>query len=159
MSAVLLAVYNDYEAAERVRVELVRDGFPTDRVELTAQRELGRAGLEPADSIHGKCVQYFRTLFAEPAERHYAEMLTDRLEQWAATVTVHPRGTIETTRAAEILQEAGPLEIMQHDLENQSFEYAAARQDDGAWIRHLWLEPSPETDCIYCRLFPGAHRH
>jgi len=61
MSAVLLAVFNDYEAAERVRVLLVRDGFPTDRVELTASCEMGRAGCEPADSLHGKCVQYFRT--------------------------------------------------------------------------------------------------
>jgi len=62
MSAVLLAVFNDYEAAERVRLTLFRDGFPTDRVELTATCELGRAGCEPADSVHGKCVQYFRTL-------------------------------------------------------------------------------------------------
>jgi len=61
MSAVILAVFNDYEAAERVRVMLVRDGFPTDRVELTASCELGRAGCEPADSLHA-CVQYFRTL-------------------------------------------------------------------------------------------------
>jgi hypothetical protein len=36
MSSVLLAVFNDYETAERIRVMLVRDGFPTDRVELTA---------------------------------------------------------------------------------------------------------------------------
>jgi len=35
MSAVLLAVFNDYEAAERMRVTLFRDGFPTDRVHLT----------------------------------------------------------------------------------------------------------------------------
>ncbi len=49
MSAVLLAVFNDYEAAERVRVTLVRDGFPTDRVELTASCELGRCAFEPAD--------------------------------------------------------------------------------------------------------------
>src|SRR5437016_5537340 len=45
MSAVLLAVFNDYETAERVRVILVRDGFPTDRVELTASCDLGRAAL------------------------------------------------------------------------------------------------------------------
>ena len=28
MSAVLLAVFNDYDAADRIRTELVRDGFP-----------------------------------------------------------------------------------------------------------------------------------
>jgi hypothetical protein len=50
MSAVLLAVFSDYETAERVRTTLVRDGFPTDRVELTAHGDLGRAALEPATS-------------------------------------------------------------------------------------------------------------
>jgi hypothetical protein len=54
MSAVLLAVFNDYDAADRVRVTLVRDGFPTDRVHLTAACELGCAGLEPASSAHAK---------------------------------------------------------------------------------------------------------
>lgn len=158
MSAVLLAVYDDYGAAERVRVELVRDGFPTDRVELTAECDLGRAALEPAESLHDKYLQYFRTLFGNPNEETYAEMLTDRVEHGAATVAVHPRGTIETARAAEILEDAGPVEIMHHDLQNQSFEHAAAKQDDGLWLRHIWVEASPDTDCIYCRLFPG-HTH
>jgi hypothetical protein len=31
MSAVLVALFNDYEAAERARVELVSDGVPTER--------------------------------------------------------------------------------------------------------------------------------
>ena len=61
MSAVLLAVFNNYEAADRVRLELVRDGFPTDRVELTAACEPGRAAYVPArppddaDYGHGRC--------------------------------------------------------------------------------------------------------
>ena len=54
MSSVLLAVFNDYEAADRVRVQLVRDGFPTDRVELTASCEPGRAGLHPAEDAHDR---------------------------------------------------------------------------------------------------------
>jgi hypothetical protein len=42
MSEVLLGVFAECKAVERVRVELVRDGFPTDRVELTACCEPGR---------------------------------------------------------------------------------------------------------------------
>jgi len=42
MSAVLLAVFGQYGDAERVRTQLVRDGFPTDRVELTSATEPGR---------------------------------------------------------------------------------------------------------------------
>ena len=75
MSAVLLAIFNEHKIAERVRLELVHDGFPTDRVELTAGCEPGRAGLGPADSPHGRFVQYFRVLFTFEDERHYAEQL------------------------------------------------------------------------------------
>ena len=155
MSAVLLAVFNDYEAAERVRVMLVRDGFPTDRVELTASCELGRAGLEPADSPHGKCVQYFRTLLKREDEQHYPEMLAQRVDNGGATITVHPRGAIETARATEILQQAQPADVVAHDCAKHGWEHAAAKHE-GYWIQHVWVEPSPETDCIYCRLFPGS---
>ena len=69
MSAVLLAIFNDYTIADQVRMELFHDGFPTDRVELTACCELGRAALQPDDSPHGKCVKYFRALLPSEDER------------------------------------------------------------------------------------------
>ena len=160
MSAVLLAVFNDYETAERVRLTLFRDGFPTDRVELTAACELGRAGCEPADSAHGKCVQYFRTLLKHESERHYPEVLAQRVDNGAATIAVLPRGAIETKRATEILQQAQPADVVRHDLEKHGLEHAAARHGGPYWIQHVWIEGSPETDCIYCRLFAGvSHSH
>jgi hypothetical protein len=120
MSAVLLAIFNEYGVADRVRVELVRDGFPTDRVELTAGCEPGRAAVEPADSAHGRFVQYFRVLFSFEDERHYAEQLAERIDYGEAIITVHPRGSIETKRATQILKDAGAMHIMSHDLANQS---------------------------------------
>jgi len=156
MSAVLLAVFNDYEAAERVRTDLVRDGFPTDRVDLTACCEPGRAGVQPADSLHGKFSQYFRTLFCTTTEElRFAEQLVERVEQGAATVTIHPRGSVETARAMEILEIAHPVEIAQHDLSNQKGEHAAARSDS-AWMSHFWIQTKGEYHCIYCRMFPGS---
>ncbi len=157
MSAVLLAVYNNHDAAERVRIDLVRDGFPTDRVELTDSIEPGRAGLAPADSMRGKFQQYFQNLFCFEDERHYAETLAERVHGGAATVTVHPRGAIETARATEILGSAGPLEVAQHDLANQVMEHAAASHAQ-PWIRYLWVERTSSADCIYCRLFE-RHSH
>lgn len=156
MSAVLLAVFNDYDSAHRVRVDLIRDGFPTDRVELTAGCEPGRAGLQPAESPHNRFVQYFRTLFDREDERVCAELLADRLDQGIATVTVHPRGSTETVRATELLEEAAQ-EILRHDLENQKWEHAAASRE-GPWIRHLWIENPHKADCIYCRIFEHADR-
>lgn len=159
MSAVLLAVFDDHDAAERVHVQLVRDGFPTDRVELTASGDLGRAEVEPATTPHEKCVQYFRTLLPREDERQYPEMLAERIDKGAAVVTVLPRGEIETARATEILQQARPSEVIGHDLEKHGWERAAAKHE-GYWVQHVWLEKSAETDCLYCRLFPGrAHAH
>ena len=157
MSAVLLAVFNEYGVADRVRTRLVGDGFPTDRVELTASCEPGRAGLHPATSARAKFLQYFRTLLSEDNEWPYVELLAARVEDGAATITVHPRGAIETARAAEILETEGAVEVVGHDLENQTFEYAAS-PDDGYWVRHFMLNNPTGADCIYCRLFPG-HRH
>jgi hypothetical protein len=158
MSAVLLAVFNEYGVADRVRTKLVSDGFPTDRVELTATREPGRAGVQPAKSSHARFVQYFRTLLSEADEQPFVEALAKRVEEGGAvTVTVHPRGDIETARAAEILQDEGAVEVVGHDLTHQSFEHAAARSD-GYWVRHFMLDNPTGADCIYCRLFPG-HKH
>ena len=158
MSAVLLAVFGQHGDAERVRTRLVRDGFPTDRVELTSSAEPGRAGLHPAGSKRAKFMQYFRTLLTEEDERAFAEALAERVEGGgASTVAVHPRGAIETARAAEILEDAGAVEVVGHDLENQTFEYAASR-GEGYWVRHFMLDNPTGADCIYCRLFP-AHKH
>ena len=156
MSAVLLALFNDYETADRVRVELVRDGFPTDRVELTAACEPGRAGYQPAGEPHAKYVQYLRTLFKSDADKQYVEVLAERIDCGAATVAVHPRGTIETSRATRIIAEGRPAEVTHRDLEAQKWEHAASRSTH-PWIKHLWLEYKGDAHCIYCRLFEGTH--
>jgi hypothetical protein len=157
MSAVLLAVFNDYDTADRMRVMLVRDGFPTDRVHLTASCELGCAGIEPANSPHAKCVQYFRTLLRREDEKQLPELLAHRIDSGAATITVLPRGAVETERATELLKQAHPADMMEHDCAKHGWEHAASRRGGGAyWVQHIWLEHSPDTDCIYCRLFPGT---
>jgi hypothetical protein len=128
MSAVLLAMFDQYEIAERVRIELVRDGFPTDRVELTASCEPGRAGLAPADSPHERFVQYLRVLFTSAEEQHHPEKLAKRLDHGAATITVHPRGSTETARARQILLNARAAELISHDLPNQTAQSAAVKE-------------------------------
>ena len=153
MSAVLLAVFERSAQAEQARTQLVGDGFPTDRVELTARGETGRAALQPADSRHARLRQYFRTLLSRDDEREFADLLAGRVEDGAATtIAVHPRGDIETARAAQLLGNAGALELVGHDL-----EHAAARTE-GTWISHLAPDNTGAADCIYCRLFP-QHRH
>jgi len=157
MSAVLLAVFNDYETADRVRLELFRDGFPTDRVDLTAVCDLGRAACQPAAQPLGKFIQYFGTLFKAATDREYVESLAGRIDHGAAAVTVHPRGMVETQRAAQIIDSGSPAEIAHRDLGNQALERAAARSEQ-PWIKHVMLEKS-DAHCIYCRLFDSTHHH
>lgn len=139
MSAVLLAVFNEHAVADRVRTQLVSDGFPTDRVELTSSHHPGQAQVAPAASRRAKFEQYFRTLFGEERERNFVEALVERIDRGAAAVAVHPRGNIETARAAEILTHAGAVELKAHDLDDQFLEQAASRED-GYWVRHLLPE-------------------
>ena len=150
MSALLLALYADSETAQRVRINLIQDGFPTDRVDLTEASDPGRASFEPAVSLHDKLVLYFAALLAH--EQRQAELLADQIEHGAAAVTVHPRGHVETERATAILNRAAPMEIVPHDLGNQALEWAASRGGT-PWIRHLMVENHSKAHCIYCRLF------
>ena len=156
MSSVLLAVFNDFDTAERARIALFRDGFPTDRIALTARDEPSRTASEPAHSLHDRLAQYFGTLFAHADGAKHAHRLAEKIERGAAAITVLPRGDIEVRRAAELLGDAHPDEVLERDLDDQSWEFAAAPHDL-PWVRTLWLESAPDAPhCVYCRLFPGS---
>jgi hypothetical protein len=152
MSAVLLAIFPDYDIASRVRMALFEDGFPTDRIELTACCEPGRAALQAADTQHRQFARYFSTLFTRLDEKEFPEQLARRLDDGAAAITVHPRGEVEVLRATEILTHGQPTEVVQHELTDQRFEHAAAKNAK-PWVSHLWVENHSNAHCIYCRLF------
>ena len=61
MSALVVALYDNHAAAERVRTRLVQEGFPTDRVELTSSGQasvLGHSG-----DLEAQLEEYFSGLF------------------------------------------------------------------------------------------------
>lgn len=126
MSAVLAALFADHAAAERVRVSFVKDGFPTDRVELTSARELGQAQVVPAQSRTEKLEQHFQQLFPDEAQRESVHALAQGVLEGHAVIVVQPRGEVETRRAVEILEQGGPMEMRERDLENQTLERAAS---------------------------------
>jgi hypothetical protein len=132
MAAVLVALYDNYETADRVRTELVGDGFPTDRVELTSKREPGQAGNIPAGSLTERMRAYFDTLFDQDGEgiAGYGDFFAERVAQGASSITVHPRGDVEIDRAIAILERHGPVEMEQKGLtDDLAFERAAIRED------------------------------
>jgi hypothetical protein len=139
MSALVVALYDNHAAAERVRTRLVTEGFPTDRVQLTSNAEPGQAAVVGrARDLETQLEEYFSGLFDRLDELPNVHFFVDGVQQGHAALTVHPRGEIETNRALEILEEAQPLEICDHDLEDQAMEHAAARGGDDPYLKQLF---------------------
>jgi hypothetical protein len=144
MGALVAAMFPDHQTAEGVRTRLVGDGFPTDRVELTSEQELGHADVVPAPSVPEKLTQHFRQLFQGETQEHSAQLLSRCVLEGRAVITVQPRGDIETKRALEILEEAGPLALRDHDLDDQTLEHAAAAKESTVlpWIARIMVPGS-----------------
>jgi hypothetical protein len=151
MSAVLVAAFSDHATADQVRARLVRDGFPTDRVELTSCQELGQVKLVPRESVGEKLTEYFGKLFqtngAGEGERS-VRLFQRAVLDGKAAIAVQPRGDLETRRALELLNDAGPLELRGADLENQTFEHAASETETPilTWTGKVLAAPgAPDT--------------
>ncbi len=139
MSALVVALYDNHAAAERVRTRLVREGFPTDRVQLTSRAEPGPAAIVgPAHDLETQLEEYFGCLFDRVEELPNVHFFVDGVQQGHAALTVHPRGDVETNRALEILEQAQPLEICDHDLDDQAMEHAASRRDEDPFLKQLF---------------------
>jgi hypothetical protein len=139
MSALVVALYDNHAAAERVRARLVNEGFPTDRVQLTSGAEGSQAAAPgSADDLEAQLEEYFSGLFDRLDELPNVHFFVDGVQQGHAALTVHPRGEIETNRALEIMEEAQPLEICDHDLTDPSMEEAAARDAYDLYLEQLF---------------------
>jgi len=126
MSAVLAALFPNHQIAVAVRTRLVEDGFPTDRVELASRQDPGPADVVPAKDMADKLRLHFRQLFPAETDAEATDLLCKGVLEGRAVIAVHPRGDIETERAREILEQAGPVELRARDLENQPMERAAS---------------------------------
>jgi len=139
MSALVVALYDNHAAAERVRTRLVQEGFPTDRVQLTSSDDPGQAAvIGPAGGLEAQLEEYFSTLFDRVDELPNVHFFVDGVTQGHAALTVHPRGEVETNRALEILEEAQPLEICDHDIEDPLLEQAASEDDEDPYFKLLF---------------------
>lgn len=114
MQDVIVALFDDHPTAVTVRTELVKDGFPTDRVQLTSRHEHRQADVGPADAFATNVADYFRTLSAgENTERKLSD-LARAVVDGASAITVHPRGEEEIRRTELILQRHHPKTIYRY---------------------------------------------
>lgn len=151
MSAILVAVFSDHTAGQAVRTALVKDGFPTDRVELTSSHELGQVELMPMRGVSDKLNAYFSSLFQGTSRKegeHSALLFQRAVLEGKAVVAVQPRGDIETKRALEVLNLAGPVEVRGKDLDKQTLEHAATETETPifTWMGKVLAAPgAPDT--------------
>jgi hypothetical protein len=140
MSALVVALYDNHAVAARVRTRLVREGFPAARVRLTSSQEPG-AGVAAVAGRTGdletRLENYFSSLFNRVDEIPDVHFFVDGVQQGYAALTVHPRGRVETNRAIQILEDAQPLEICDHDLQSAEREHAASRTSDERLLKQI----------------------
>ena len=112
MTPIIVALFDDYGIADRVRTELVAVGIPTDRVELTSLLETGRADTEPGDAFVARLANYFHTLLDQDGQRHGdADELARRVQGGKSAITVHPRLDYEFDSVREILHRNRPVAV------------------------------------------------
>jgi hypothetical protein len=152
MSAVLVAVFRDHATADGVRTRFVKDGFPTDRVELTSRQDPGQAKLVPREGLADKLTEYFRKLLqttdASGSDERSVQLLQRAVMDGKAALTVQPRGEVETQRTLQLLNEANPVELRGADLQSESLEHAAAKTETPGvtWIGKVLAGPgAPDT--------------
>jgi hypothetical protein len=114
MTPVIVAIYDDFGVAQRVRTELVADGFPTDRVELTSKVEAGQVDAEPGETYWHKVSNYFHAIFDQTGNYASADQFADQVRKGGSAITVHPRTDYEMDSARAILQNNQPAEFREH---------------------------------------------
>jgi hypothetical protein len=151
MSAVLVAAFKDHATADDVRTALVKEGFPTDRVELTSSEELGQANLVPREGLGEKLTEYFRKLFQRGTpggDERWVSLFQCAVLDGKAAVAVQPRGDLETQRALQLLNQGNPVELRGVDLQNQPLEHAATNAETPifTWMGKVLAAPgAPDT--------------
>jgi hypothetical protein len=112
MTPLIVALFDDYGIADRVRTELVAEGLPTDRVELTSLVETGQADAEPGDAYLARLSNYFHTLLDQGEERNgEADELARRVRSGNSAITVHPRADWEIDSVRAILHRNKPIAV------------------------------------------------
>ncbi|HEY6482026.1 MAG TPA: hypothetical protein VIY54_00710 [Steroidobacteraceae bacterium] len=114
MTPVIVALFDDFGVAQRVRTELVADGFPTDRVELTSRVEAGQADAEPGETYWTKMSNYFHAIFDQTGNYASADQFAERVRNGGSVITVHPRTDYEMDSARAILRRNHPLDFREH---------------------------------------------
>ena len=114
MQDIIVALYDAHGSADAARTELVKDGFATDRIEVTSPQEHRQAAKGPATDFRTNVTDYFRTLSADETAASRLGRIAEAVIGGASSLTLHPRGEEEIRRAEQILGRHGPREVYRY---------------------------------------------
>jgi hypothetical protein len=112
--------------------------------------QLGKSG-GPQRGNPAKLTEYFRKLFQRGGNgsgERWVPLFQRAVLDGKAAVAVQPRGDIETQRALQLLNQAGPVELRGADLQNQTLEHAATETETPifTWMGKVLTAPgAPDT--------------
>jgi len=127
MIPIIVALFDDFGVAQRTRTQLVGEGLPTDRVELTSRLETGQADTQPGPTFRSRLDQYFHVLFDQTGDQACASAFAQRVDSGGSAITVHPRTDYEIESARRILQQNRPARVEER-LQAPSDAPAAGRR-------------------------------
>jgi hypothetical protein len=111
----------------------------------------GAGELVPRKDLGDKLTEYFRRLFqadGDASAERSVQLFQRAVLDGKAALAVQPRGDIETQRALQLLNEAGPVELRAADLESQALEHAATAKETPVltWMGKVLASPgAPDT--------------
>ena len=129
MDEVMVAVFANFSDALSVSTELIREGFPTGQVELTFSPQ------RAADLTSTDYERYFAAFFDQTEEWAFVQELARHVSSGRiATLAVRPRDDLETSRATEILENQGALQV---DPDEVAWVHAGNSPGTSSWLDHL----------------------
>lgn len=132
MEITIISVYDDHAHAQSARNELLASGFSRRNVQLNPDPESARPGAAVAKdgSVSGGIGDFFRSMFGVGDKSTHSNVYAEAVRRGSSVLTVDVESDEQCTRAEEIMQRYGPI-----DIEERSSD----------WMRHGWRGHDPDA--------------
>ncbi len=137
MNTTILGLFDDYELARMARANLLVSELPIDRIALAAVQGPGQSRVPAMPAAREKFLASLRALFSPDADPARAELLADRVERGAATVSACAHNARAASRVAAVFRECGAREVVREALDAREREQALGSHEP-SWPSFLW---------------------
>ena len=108
----IIALFEAPASAERTRIELNREGFATDRLDVVSLADPGRVVEHSASSPETDLIAHFSVLLDNDDDLPVVEGIVSAIQHGKAALVVHPRGKVEIDQARKIITAHEPESVL-----------------------------------------------